>query len=167
MSRQINFYLAAEDEAPFEAMLRESGNFIVFPDVWQSPVPDVEPTTRIRKMGEEAMLVLLTLKQMGPEVGARRTPGKLTYIVDTRRSPVMEFTRCFRGETFIRRGRLYYSPTYYDDEGQSQRKSEDFTRWAEDVLARTRRWLRRVDEHTYAGREAQRAAARGVELKQF
>ncbi|WP_395647390.1 hypothetical protein [Terricaulis sp.] len=167
MSRQINFFLAEEDEAPFEAMLRESGPFIAFPDVWQSPVPDVEPTIRIRKMGAEAMLVLLTLKHMGQEVGARRTPGKLSYIVDTRRSPVIEFTRCFRGDTFIRRGRLYYSPTYYDEDGQSQRKSEDFVRWAEDVLVRTRRWLRRVDDHTYAGPAAQNAAARGVELKQF
>lgn len=167
MSRQINFFLAEEDEAPFEAMLRESGNFIVFPDIWQMPVPDVEPTTRVRKMGEEAMLVLLTLKGMGQEVGARRTPGKLTYIVDTRRSPVIEFTRCFRGEGFIRRGRLYFSPTYYDEDGQSQRKNEDFVRWADDVLARARRWLRRVDDHTYAGPAAERAAARGVELKQF
>lgn len=167
MSRQVNFFLAEEDEAPFEAALREGGAFIVFPDVWPGAVPDVEPTTRIRKMGVEPMLVLLALQRMAQEIAARRTPGKLSYIVDTRRSPVIEFTRCFRGENFIRRGRLYFSPTYYDNDGQPQRKNEDFVAWADDVLARARRWLKRVDEHTYAGPEAQRAAARGVELKQF
>lgn len=167
MGRQIGFFLAESDQAPFEAALREAGPFRIFTPQWPSAEPQELPSTLVQSQAVHRLRVLLMRPQDASQIRASRVPQSLEYRVDATDAPVLEYDRCFIQPTFIRRGRLYFQPTYMTSEDVRRWKDDRFIAWADRALASARRWLKPLGGHIYAGPEAVRLAASGLELKQF
>ena len=56
--------------------------------------------------------------------------GREKYWCDQTLSPVVEFSRCYATEHFIRAGRLYLLDKYWDANKQLVSKSNAFIDWA-------------------------------------
>lgn len=154
MGRQIIFFLAEDDEAPFETLLRSLGPLTILSTDPASPMQ--VNSTRIKQMGKEHLTLFLAQTEYD---------RRLSWI-DLQQLPVIEFGRCYREPNFIRSGRLYFVPRYYDKDDVAVSKQESFVAWGDALIRKARRWMKRVDGISYAGPAAFRAAQSGaVELR--
>lgn len=133
-SRQLNFYLNLEDQFGLNSQL-ECFEEIVF---CKAKSPNGKPilleNTLNLHMGKEALGICL-LRQSDLENIVFNKIKKLDiYSVDTFRSPIVEYSRCFVDCTKIRRGRFYFIKAYYDQRGNLIRKNERFISWAEKII---------------------------------
>lgn len=82
--------------------------------------------------------VFLFRKNDLPLIKSRFVVQQNKWIIDTFRSPVIEFSLSFFDTQIIRRGRLYFKTGYY--EGDIWVKREDsFVKWGDTLI----RWVRR------------------------
>jgi hypothetical protein len=162
MGRQINFFLAEQDQEWFDSVLREVAPFVVLEGRSPAPVPITRPATLIERMGAEPLTVFLAETS---DVRLSPIRDRAEYSVDSQSEPVIEFSRCYCTASAIGRGRLYYVQKCWKDDGALVSKPETFIRWGQQLFRRVRTRLQRFDQFFYAGPEAIRAAARGVELK--
>jgi hypothetical protein len=166
MGRQINFFLGAADQAPFEASLRSLGDFAVLGSRSPSPMPLRLCSTVVETFGEELLRVYLARPQDVDQLHYRLIGNGTEYTPDVLRDPVIEFDRCFVSDGFIRRGRLYYVSGYFDEANRKIRKSEAFIEWADRVMRKAARELgTKVDGICYAGLDALKQQAAGVQLR--
>lgn len=141
MARQVNFFLLPEDASEIEQLIRS-----------YAPVRILRRNTKNAKFVEANTLVFDTQKQPELFFALAREPDlrlisnrEVTlgerYVVDTLRSPVVEFTSCFFDDAILRRGRMYFTSGYYDENGEWVTKDEMFVSWATKLLSKVRRKL--------------------------
>ncbi len=92
----------------------------------------------------EAALNLVTLREV---------PAQGYWAIDSLRSPVIEFSRCFFDGTQIRSGRLFFDEGYYDDNDAWVVKPAEFSDWANAVKGVAKKLLNRAGNYYY-GKEA-------------
>lgn len=96
------------------------------------------------------------------------TPVKRTYFIDTLRSPVVEFSRCYQSDAFLRAGRFYFHSKFRGPGNIWIDKSPQFVAWATNLFKLVKASLVRELslDGAYVGRGAREWAAEpGRELR--
>jgi hypothetical protein len=142
MGRQINFYLHPNDYMDFEDLLRKSGDVSFLPYYHsQNAIQTIEGTipVDIKKEGTRVYVVRQTDVR---QVEFTHIEKFDYWLVADTQSPVLHYDRCHFQSDKIIRGRLYFEPQFVRDM-QWVNKSEDFVRWADDVIRTARRRLKK------------------------
>jgi hypothetical protein len=151
--RQINFFLGAADQDPFERALLQAGDFLILKARVRSPSLETERTTVIQAFGEEPLRVYLARPEDAREIELSLIGETSEYSIDPVLNRVVEFDRCYVAESLIRPGRLYYVPAFFQN-GKLLRKPTDFLYWCDRLFREARHQLKKVDRSWYAGPEA-------------
>ncbi|WP_407158944.1 hypothetical protein [Bradyrhizobium sp. STM 3557] len=143
-SRQINFFLTAEDQATLLARLMDRlGPFLFISRRSENDAPQQLDTAAVKKMGSEPLTIyLLRQKDLG-QVRFEPFTEQQCYVVDSLLSPVIEFSRCYHSDGLLRRGRMYVVSSYYDRDGVPVSKDRDFLDWAAAMIAAARKIVQR------------------------
>lgn len=148
MGRQINFWMTAGDEEAFLGRLAED-------DVVWSPyslelyarptiheLEDWQPSNekQWRVLIRRCQWELLEVEDIAEDPLPQFKDGKFSpwTMVGTGVSPAFEWNTCERGAGFIRRGRIYFMPDWWEEEG-SRKKDPEAGKW----FNRLAGWLRR------------------------
>lgn len=168
VGRQVNFYFFAEDMGHIEEWMRSRHQILCFKAVYQDE--EVFPIEGVNTVPDHISwasgLVIVRTADAGNMVWK---PFPRGYIVDTSRSPVLEFSRSRLREGVLLRGRIYFTTDYWDEKDQSVRpKAPDFVEWADSVL----RWTRKNFEfeksrRAYLSESVRKWMEGGGELRQF
>ena len=171
MGRQINFYMAPNDEKTFLDYVLSTGNVAIIgqPSPTNQPriLKDFNPTVRDETLW---LTVYLWNQDTTPQVFLRAVETQGYYVVNFFKSEVVEWGRCYLDmeKKILRRGRIWMEA--YDLEGdQFIKKSEAFIRWFE----RLQRWVRKNCEKSegasgrYVGREALLLKDYGIKFTQL
>jgi hypothetical protein len=163
MGRQINYYMTSEDHAAFEERLRRAGDFVAIRRRSDIPKPQAVDLS--------SNLDTLYLSLVRPDdlsaVITEEIPARREHYVSCLYSPVVEYSRCYQGDGFIRPGRLYFQEGYFDGAGRWVTKSDAFIAWARRLLRQAHTLLAvRRSSFYYVGERADMARSAGVELLQ-
>ena len=137
-SRQLNFYLNLSDQHLFDQMLKANELIKLCQYQTEEACPYFLESSIITKMGEEALKIILVRKSDIENIRYRKIKERYIYSIDSIRSPVIEYSRCYVGDNIIRRGRLYFVKAHYDDKDYLISKSSDFLAWANQLLDEAR-----------------------------
>lgn len=88
--------------------------------------------------------------------------GREEYSCDPTFAPVIEFSRCYETDRFIRAGRLYRVDKYWDENKQLVSKPQAFIDWADRLYKLAKGSLTKVEQGCYAGAEALELRKAGV-----
>jgi hypothetical protein len=163
--RQLNFYLAPGDQAPFEDALRTAVDFVVLKSRSHSPLPEFLTTVVVTHFGSEPLRVLLAPPNEISAVSFQPIRGRTEFSCDPTLAPIIEFDRSYVGKDFIRLGRLYYVPRYLDAGRRPVSKSSGFLDWANRLMRAAKASLHEIERDTYAGSEAVALHRAGFHLR--
>jgi hypothetical protein len=167
VGRQINFFLAPQDQEPFERALREAGDFRILRSRPRSTTPEFESSTVIRRYGEEPLRILLVQPGDAAKIIFEPIAGRGEFSCDPVAEPVIEFDRCFASDRLIRRGRLYFVPKYYGAKNELLSKSANFIAWGGRLFEAARSHLTKIGSNLYVGENAARLQEAGVTLEKM
>jgi hypothetical protein len=158
MGRQINFYMAPNDEKIFLDYILSTGEIAIIGE----PSPTNQPrvlTDFTPVVADETLWLTVYLwnQQTTPQVFMEAVETQGYYLVDFFKSEAIQWSRCYLDtqKPILRRGRLWIETYHFEDE-QPIKKTEAFIRWFE----RLQRWVRKncakSDEYQgcYIGDEA-------------
>jgi len=148
MGRQINFFLHPDDQNEFDTLLRTSGDVLFLPYYYHTNEISTLPDSLIRDSKEEGRRVYLIRPIDLPEMELQYIEKFGVWIIQDINLPVLHYDRCFYESNEIYRGRLYFQPKYVKDM-QWVEKSADFVKWADNIINKARRKLRK---HTIVAR---------------
>src|SRR5262245_46465412 len=108
-SKQINFYLTSSDQAELIRRLdvKVQGELIAVFSRVQRDRPELIDLKDIHALGKEHLSVYLLRPVDLDQVILRENPHQQYKVFDDQRSSVVSFSRCFRTESGLHRGRLY------------------------------------------------------------
>ncbi|HEX6813854.1 MAG TPA: hypothetical protein VF384_19690 [Planctomycetota bacterium] len=152
MGRQVNFWAVPDDLEDLEAAIRRRHEIEVVHSRSPSAEPRIVDSVTFTEDQHRWLSYCLVRTEDVSQILMRHVPAQGYWVVDTLRSPVVEFDGCFFDQRILRRGRVYYTDGYYGDDAWV-RKPEAFSTWAASVLALTRRRLLR-HETNYLGKRA-------------
>ena len=171
MGRQINFYMAPNDEKAFLDYILSTGNVAIVGEPGPTNQPrilkDFNPAVRDETLW---LTVYLWNQDTTPQVFLRAVETQGYYVVDFFKSEVVEWGRCYLDleKKILRRGRIWME-TYHLEGEQFIKKSEAFIRWFE----RLQRWVRKNCEKSekspgcYVGSEALLLKDYGIKFTQL
>ena len=171
MGRQINFYMAPNDEKALLDQILSKGNVAIVGEPSQTNQPrilkDFSPIVK-----DETLWLTLYLwnHDTTSQVFMQAVEAQGYHVVDFFKSEVVEWGRCYLDmeKKILRRGRLWME-TYHFEDDQPVKKDEAFIRW----FARLQRWVRKncvksdEDAGCYVGREALLLKEYGFKLTAF
>ena len=153
---QVNFFLTPDDLAECECRMRKIAPLALIEYRSDATTPKTLRNSAVPEMGKS----WLSIGVVRPEdLGAIRfdpvhAQGYST--MDVLRSPLVELSRCFFDGKQLRRGRLYFTSRFYDQEDTLISKDTAFVKWARSVLKAAVRGLRRDKElQSYIGSQAE------------
>jgi len=167
MGRQCTLFLTPADMQRLEADLANQAVPLIIAGRLRCNELEFQSHLSIRRMGDEWLTLYLTRPEDLEQIRLLETTDQGYWHVDSLRSPVVEFCRCYYGNGILRCGRLFFDTGYYDNTGHWIDKSDQFLTWADAVLAQARRTLY-YDKtlQSYFGTDAARLWREGlVELK--
>ena len=172
MGRQVNFYLSEGDQAELVEKFDRLGTVLAVPYSSENPeparllvssfanwIPYLSPPYLFRPEDFEDLVTRRTVMD-DPKLGVR-------YFVDDLKSPVVEFWPCIYDDNIIRRGRLYYMPTYYDENSRLIQKSPEFISWATKLFNIVKKSCVRNAQDNYVGKRAQDLISNGSIRTEF
>lgn len=132
MGRQVNFFMTPPDEVAVLERLRRHGTF----DLWRERAPKPE-AMQVRDSSEPTAMSMLFIS---PTFSKERilfpyVKEVQMYVMDATDSEVVEFSPCEFVNNELRNGRFWFDPLTWD----KKKKSPDFIKWADKVLALTKR----------------------------
>lgn len=149
LSSQLNFYVAPDEAAWFDELLRSAGHFCVVTATSRASKPELARDTVLRSPGVEALTVHLVRDSDMNLLEVQKIENREGWFVDVTRSPVIELSRCFLDGRVLRRGRLYVVKEYFGHDGTRVIKDAGFLSWSQAVLACVRRALIRRSDGDY------------------
>lgn len=168
MGHQILFYLSDRDTSDLENNLFGIDETVVLLDRFRGPFPDCRDTTDIVEHGQRRYFFYLARHVDLDSIVTKEVAPQGYWTIDDLRSPVIEFSRSRVNSDVIKRGRLYYSDTYYNGTGGLISKPGEFLKWSKKILSDARRLLSYDQElRAYLGKEAKELRKSGVKLVQF
>lgn len=153
-SRQLNFYLSAVDQKVVEIALTSCCEVLIFDARSLTPSPQKRPTMRVEKFGEEPLRIVVAPAMYADDIVYRPINGRRDYSSNVLKMPIIEFDRCYVGDGYIRRGRIYAAVEYYDDEGELIQKPKAFVDWVNCVFERTTKSLAMANDGCLIGEDA-------------
>ncbi|HWA19552.1 MAG TPA: hypothetical protein VG757_11220 [Devosia sp.] len=151
---QFTFFLAPSDQAAFDSILRSSGDIAFLRVFSPSPSAQEAPTSVIEAMGKENIKLLIARRADVSKIGLVPVKGRNEFSYDSFSDPIIEFSRCYANDHFIRAGRLYRTDRYWNRAGERISKSPEFIEWASRLYKLARGSLTRVEQGCYAGKGA-------------
>lgn len=156
MGHQIKVILTPADTVELERGLKVL-NIAVIPYVLPSRHLLLRPSMSVADMEREDLLVYLAREERLSQLQLRQLANDEGWTIDSRRSPVVEFSRCFFDENVLRQGRLFYEDRYFGTNGECVEKDKGFTDWARDLFRTVKKHLkRRADLSGYLGPQAEK-----------
>ncbi len=146
LGRQVNFYMADDDETNFVKSVKETGNVEIFPNVFASD--RVEPV-QVLPNKVSATLTGKRFFLFNHNVSSRlfsiRNKDGSAYSFDWTRSSAIEFQRCFVQDGIMYPGRIFADSVAYDLQLKSSLPKEaEFGRWYESLAAWIRKYYRPI-----------------------
>jgi hypothetical protein len=164
-SRQINFYVLPEEQLWFENIIRTAGPFLILCRIIKEGEPVLLQSTVVERFGDEDLTAYLIRRADLDKLVVTGAPKQTELFVDDLRSPVLQYSRCYFDGERVRRGRLYFVESYFDNHDKRVEKPDDFIKWGRNVLALVRKCLNRRDDGDYASIGAvQRERAGSIRL---
>lgn len=164
MGSQVNFFLTPGDTARLEAVVRLVQPFVVLHSRSPTPSPRQLANVDFVEGGEQWLFFHLVRPEDVGAVVMRHVPAQGYWTVDVLRSPVIEFNGCFFDSRTLRRGRVYYTPSFFDADGALVQKPQEFLAWSKSLFAAVKKNLKRRGTE-YVGTEAEAWTASGGEFK--
>jgi hypothetical protein len=162
-SSQINFFLTANDQAELLKKLDPLDSFIYVARSLKDGAASTLESAKIGRMGRDPLTILVTLQEFIKNVSVSETAG--SELIDVLTAPVIEFSRCYVNEQYIRRGRFYVIKSYLDYRSIEISKDKKFVEWGESVMSKTRRLLKRdTASLAYLGPEAEQLKETGLKM---
>lgn len=142
MGRQVNFFLHKDDQLEFDLLLKSFGEVILVPYYqYQSEVSTVEDTI-IRNIKTEGSRVYLVRQSDFKSLKLKHFEKFGYWLLEDNQLPVLHFGRSVFKANSIQRGRLYFQPQFVDETGWVN-KSDDFIKWADNMVKTVRRKLKK------------------------
>lgn len=132
MGRQIQLYLLPTDVAGFEKELRERLKARFVAPLSDEPMAHELQSCLVIEAGVVRIDSLLCRHDLS-QVRFEYLPKRKLWAADVLRSDVVEFSGCYYRDHKLKRGRLFYSPGYYDESGSWIKKSDVFLKWAAQI----------------------------------
>jgi len=162
MGHQINFFLHPADTQALLHRLEVVEDFTIINRRSYDGEPAILKNFDHKLDGHDWLYFDLVRSDDLKRVVLRHVPEQGYWIVDVLDSPVIEFSKCFFDGTILRRGRVYYTSSYYKG-GELVSKSEAFLSWAKKIFAATRKGLSRKNSG-YIGPSADQWLVNGGRL---
>lgn len=164
-SKQLNFFLTVEDQKAVERAISMCGEVSIFDA--RSATGDARKRENmcVQEFGKEPLRIVLSLARHADKVIFTRANDYGDYSVNVLKMPVIEFDRCYVGDGYIRRGRVYAIMDYHDDEGLLIHKPEVFINWVKCVFAEIENSLSVTADGCFIGDEARSLSEKGWSLK--
>lgn len=165
-SQQLNFFLGPQDQELLEECFILCGDFIIIRPRSIKLLCVLE-TTIISDFAKSELRVLLAQKADMKDIKLHRLKNTQMESANIISNPIIEYDRCYVGDKFIRRGRLYFVEKYFDEFGVLIRKPDSYVQWAKCIFREVRSKLFHHGNGMYAGPEANALMQRGWLLKQL
>lgn len=137
-SSQLNFHLSYQDSCLFDSRLFKVQDLVVVKVRSASNNPHVLENTIIKNMGKEPLKIMLVRESDLKSLVFRRVEKMGHFRIDTLKSPVIEYSRCFVSDEIIRRGRLYCQNSFFDENGDLRKKPAEFLKWRKRIFEKAR-----------------------------
>lgn len=160
--KQFTFFLAPSDQIGFEEALWASGEIAFLADLSKSEHPEELSTSRVLAMGKESLGLWIAHRVDLPKIAFKPVGARHEFSCDPTFAPVIEFSRCYATDRFIRAGRLYRVDKYWDENKQLVSKPDAFIDWADRLYKLAKASLTKVEQGCYAGAEALELRENGV-----
>jgi len=168
MGKQINFFLSRNDSANLERTLLELEPSILLDSRSRGPFPKPYDEDEELEGGRRNLFLYLVRRDDLESVITNEVPTQGYWSILDLYSSVIEVTRCGDADNVLRRGRLYYIESYFDEKDKLVSKSDEFRTWAKRVLSKARRMLTYDKElSAYLGDEAIQMRKAGVPFRSF
>jgi hypothetical protein len=143
MSHQINYYILPSETGAIEAGLKTIAPMVILHHRSPHARPNVASSFSAGAVNPPTLYYFLLLEADLALVRMLEVPAQGYWVVDSLRSPVIELSVCYFNGALIRRGRVYYNTTWYDDNDMKVVKSDAFQHWSKRIFARLRKALTR------------------------
>jgi hypothetical protein len=154
MSRQFSFYLTPQDSFNLKIILEENLDVVFLADKSGCPKPSEFSELIFEDIEEEAMVYVSRRSELA-QVRFHNIENLNVWMVDSLRSPVIEFSNCYFDKKRLGPGRMYYTLGYYLTDGSWTDKNVEFLEFARKVFTFTKKNLIRNKEiDAYLGKEA-------------
>jgi hypothetical protein len=162
--RQVNFYLTPSDLLFWEKLIREKIPLCLLESTSTSSHPRRLLTAMVSEMGHTPLNIVICHPEQVRSVEMNHLERRGLWAVNIARSPAIELSRCYYDGKILRRGRLYYVPGYFEGDVWIE-KDSSFVAWADRILNRTRRILKKQPYlGEYAGPEVLGWGAKAKEI---
>ncbi len=148
MGRQVNFFMHPEDENVFLDFLKTTGDVAYIPLPQKSMHLQTSDKITPRNHPDCWLRVYLLLKTYSDDVIMEEVKSQRYWLIDEF-SPVIQFRRCFFDGKILRRGRLYFVTSYYDEQGEKVSLPEPFLKWGARILSWIRKNYIKVTKDSY------------------
>ncbi|MFH7010879.1 hypothetical protein ACHRV5_03355 [Flavobacterium sp. FlaQc-52] len=152
-SKQLNFFITSEDYNSMDSFLKECSALILVNDNTEK---QKNINISINDLNEDIKQIFLTKKDFLDKV-IIKTIDDISYYYITA-SLLLEFSL---GGFFpydknsLQSGRFYYIKAYYDENGDSISKSEDFTSWCDEIFRKFKKiFLKKYSNNCYCSESA-------------
>jgi hypothetical protein len=161
MGSQINFFLSRGDQQTVDHALKTIPNLCILKGITATSSLEELDTSELSVFGNEPLYLVLARRSDLMEFSMSQKIGPKGFTVDSTAAPIIEFNRCFIGDSFIRSGRIYSSSSFWS-QGGTFRKQEDFLVWTKQVFKAVRKCLTKVGTSGYfAGDDAMQFRTEG------
>lgn len=154
MGHQVQIYLLPEDTLLIEKYFMGSDNAKFIQYCSPSAEIAVSDTLAVQEMGKSWLPIFIVREKDLKDLEVKHIEAQSYWTIDSLRSPVIEFSRCFFDGNVLRKGRLFFDLGYYGRGGEWVSKSDAFTTWADDTLRWIRKTFTRIESGAYIGKKA-------------
>lgn len=149
MGHQINFYITPKDTADIEQKLRSRVPLTILHSRSPSESPRVLDSLNFEENGQPWLSLYLVRPEDLEHVVMHYVSTQGYWTVEVMPSPVIEFDRCFFDHRILRRGRVYYTDGFYNENDIPTAKSGEFKAWAKTVFSTMKKMMKRLEGSTF------------------
>jgi hypothetical protein len=142
VGHQVNFFILPADLPAIEEAIQAAGPICLLRDRTPGPEPDRLDNLLPRSRSSPGQLYIARAEDLG-SVTTRYVSAQGYWLIESSRSPVIEFSTGIFDGTSLSRGRAYFAS---DLRFRDQLPSSEWVRWADRVLGRIKRQLGRDPE---------------------
>lgn len=141
MGKQVNFYLTESDTRIVEKAIRELEPVIVLHMRSDDGRPRILDSLSFKGEGNYWLYYDIVREPDLGSIPLSYVNGANYWKMDVLTSPIVEFSRSFYDGKLMRRGRIYFIESYFDENDALVFKNEDFLKWARKILRVVRKIL--------------------------
>jgi len=138
MGKQVNFYMAASDEANFMNFVRSSRSVGIMIDGMRTEA--ISPLAELPERGTPFWFsVWLWDQGNSPTPVLQYVPQQQYFVVDRFSSEVIGFSRSYIEGDCLVRGRIWAEMAFFRSDGTTAKKQLHFSKWFEELA----NWIKR------------------------